>query len=210
MYLEIKMYLSQCILNTVRPVDPYQLHKKIWRLFPGQEDEERTFLFRVESLGEVGAQRILLQSKDKPQAASGDLLLLQSKEINFLNVNTQSRLRFMLMANPTKKIKDKNGKQTNQGKVRVPLIDELEIINWLKRQLQDCAVVSENEISILRKDLLAFRKMKEKQQHFGKIQTVTYAGIMAVSDPELLIKKIESGFGPAKSFGCGMLSIAKN
>lgn len=204
------MYLSQCILNTVRPVDPYQLHKKIWRLFPGQKDEERTFLFRVENMGEVGAQRILLQSKDKPQAASGDLLLLQSKEIDFLSVKTQSKLRFMLMANPTKKINDKSGKQTNQGKVRVPLIDELEIINWLKRQLQDCAIVNDNELTILRKDLLAFRKVKDKKQHFGKIQTVTYAGIMMVSDPELLIKKIESGFGPAKSFGCGMLSIAKN
>ncbi len=203
------MYLSQCVLNTVRPIDPYLLHKKIWRFFPDQERELRTFLFRVENLGQIGVQKILLQSRYKPQPASGDLLLLQSKEINFSGLNTESKFRFMLRANPTKKIKDKNGKQTNQGKSRVPLIDEQEIIGWLKRQLQECATINDDELSILRRDLLSFRKTKEKQQHFGKIQTITYTGMMTILEPEVLIKKIESGFGPAKSFGCGLLSIAR-
>ena len=203
------MYLSQCVLNTARPVNPYLLHKKIWRLFPDQEGEQRSFLFRVENLGQAGAQKILLQSKYKPQAASGDLLLLQSKEINLTGINRQSKIRFMLRANPTKKIKDQQKKLTNQGKVRVPLIDELEIMEWLKRQLQDCADISDDELSILRQDLLSFRKPNEKQQHFGKIQTVTYTGIMTVSEHTLLLNKIYSGIGPAKAFGCGLLSIAK-
>jgi len=203
------MYLSQCVLNSVRPVNPYQLHKKIWTLFPGQENEERTFLFRVENLGQVGAQKILLQSKHKPQAAQGDLLLLQSKELNLAGLKQSSKLRFMLRANPTKKIKDINGKQTNQGKVRVPLIDEQEIRDWLKRQLQDCADINSHECTLVRQDLLSFRKTKDKQQHFGKIQTVTYTGMMTVSNHEALINKIYSGFGPAKAFGCGLLSIAK-
>jgi len=203
------MYLSQCVLNTVRPVNPYQLHKKIWKLFPDYEDEERSFLFRVENLGQAGAQKILLQSKYKPQAIQGDLLLLQSKEINLTGLKQLSKLRFMLRANPTKKIKDINGKQTNQGKVRVPLIDEQEIRDWLKRQLQDCAVIDNNECTILRQDLLSFRKTKDKQQHFGKIQTITYTGTMTVLDYKMLIDKIYSGFGPAKAFGCGLLSVAK-
>jgi len=115
----------------------------------------------------------------------------------------------MLRANPTKKVKDQGGKQTNQGKVRVPLIDEQEIKAWLKRQLQDCALINDHELSIFRQDLLSFRKAKEKQQHFGKIQTVTYTGLMSVSDNEILMNKILSGIGPAKAFGCGLLSIAK-
>ena len=58
------------------------LHKKIWKLFPEQQDEERSFLFRVEKLGQTGVQKILLQSRHKPQAVTGDLLLLQIKEMN--------------------------------------------------------------------------------------------------------------------------------
>ena len=203
------MYLSQCVLNSVRPTNPYQLHKKIWRLFPEQAGEQRSFLFRVENLGQVGVQKILLQSRYKPQAALGDLLLLQSKEMTLTGINKQSKLRFMLRANPTKKIKDQQGKLTNQGKVRVPLIDEKEIMAWFKRQLQECADISDDELSILRQDLLSFRKSNDRQQHFGKIQTVTYSGIMMVSDHRLLIDKIDSGIGPAKAFGCGLLSIAK-
>jgi len=203
------MYLSQCVLNSMRPVNPYLLHKKIWKLFPEQQDEERSFLFRVENLGQAGAQKILLQSKHKPKAATGDLLLLQSKAMNLTGLTPQLKLRFILRANPTKKITDQKAKSTNQGKVRVPLIDECEIKEWLKRQLQSCADINDNELSILRQDLLSFRKSKDKQQHFGKIQTVTYTGIMTISEHELLINKINSGFGPAKAFGCGLLSIAK-
>lgn len=203
------MYLSQCVLNSVRATNPYQLHKKIWRLFPEQDGEQRSFLFRVENLGQAGAQKILLQSRYKPQAASGDLLLLQSKEINLAGINMQSRLKFILRANPTKKIKDQQAKLTNQGKVRVPLIDEQEIMAWFKRQLQECADISDDELSILRQDLLSFRKSNDGQQHFGKIQTVTYSGIMTVSNHRLLTDKIFAGIGPAKAFGCGLLSIAK-
>ncbi len=28
------MYYSQCVLNSVKPVNPYLLHEKIWKLFP--------------------------------------------------------------------------------------------------------------------------------------------------------------------------------
>jgi CRISPR system Cascade subunit CasE len=203
------MYLSQCVLNTIRPVNPYQLHKKIWRLFPEQDGEQRSFLFRVENLGQTGVQKILLQSKLEPQSVSGDFLLLQSKEINLDGLYKQSKLRFMLRANPTKRIKDKNEKPTNQGKVRVAIINELEIVAWLRRQLQDCAEIKDNELSILRQDLLSFSKNKDKQQHFGKIQTVTYTGLMSITDNEALMNKMLSGIGPAKVFGCGLLSIAR-
>ena len=72
------MYLSQCVLNTVRPINPYQLHQKIWKLFPDQEGEERSFLFRVENLGQTGAQKILLQSEHKPQSVAGDLFFWEA------------------------------------------------------------------------------------------------------------------------------------
>ncbi|MDD4804780.1 MAG: type I-E CRISPR-associated protein Cas6/Cse3/CasE [Candidatus Pacebacteria bacterium] len=201
------MYFSKWLLDSGKPIDPYQLHKKIWQLFPGKADEERSFLFRVEKAGQRCAQQILLQSVYPPQATSNELLLLKKpKEIHF-EIKSGGRYRFMLCVNPTKRINDKDGKTENQGKVRVPIIDEAEIIAWLKRQFEGSAEI--NAVELTQRNLIHFRKTKEDQVHFGKIQTVTFLGILTVTDSELLIGKITKGIGPAKSFGCGLLTLAK-
>lgn len=200
------MYFSQCVLNSVKPVNPYLLHEKIWRLFPGKDDEKRTFLFRVENLGQRGVQHILLQSSCQPQPADGDLLLLKSKEIKLDSIQNGRSYKFLLRANPTKKIKDIGGKTTNQGKVRVPIIDEEEIFAWLNRQFDGIAEI--NAVTLAQQDLLYFNKDKGGQKHIGKIQTVTFSGILTVTKVELLVNRIKEGFGTAKAFGCGLLTLA--
>lgn len=201
------MYFSKWLLDSGKPIDPYQLHKKIWQLFPDKADEERSFLFRVEKAEQRCAQHILLQSACPPQAASNELLLLKKpKEIHF-EIKSGGRYRFMLCANPTKRITDKDGKEENQGKVRVPIIDEAEIVAWLKRQFEGCAEI--DAVELTQKNLIRFHKNKKDQAHFGKIQTVTFLGILTVTDSELLIGKITKGIGPAKAFGCGLLTLAK-
>lgn len=201
------MYFSKCVLNSVKPVNPYLLHKKIWQLFPDKADEKRPFLFRVENLGQRGVQHILLQSSYKPQQVQGELLLLKSKEVQLNGITNGRRYQFLLRANPTKKIKDISGKTTNQGKVRVPIIDETEIIAWLNRQFEGIAEIE--AVTLVQQDLLYFKKDKENQKHVGKIQTVTYSGILTVKEAEPLINKIKEGIGPAKAFGCGLLTLAK-
>lgn len=201
------MYFSKCVLNSVKPVNPYLLHKKIWQLFPDKADEKRPFLFRVENLGQRGVQHILLQSSYKPQQVQGELLLLKSKEVQLNGITNGRRYQFLLRANPTKKIKDISGKTTNQGKVRVPIIDETEIIAWLNRQFEGIAEIE--AVTLVQQDLLYFKKDKENQKHVGKIQTVTYSGILTVKEAEPQINKIKEGIGPAKAFGCGLLTLAK-
>ena len=202
------MYFSQCVLNSVKSVNPYILHKKIWKLFPDKADEKRSFLFRVENLGQRGVQKILLQSTHQPQSADGDLLLLnEPKDVKFDSITNGASYRFLLRANPTKKIKDEKGKTTNQGKVRVPIIDEQEIIAWLYRKFEGIAKIE--AVTLAQQDLLYFRKDKGNQKHVGKIQTVTFSGILNVIETELLITKIKEGIGPAKAFGCGLLTLAK-
>ena len=200
------MYFSKCVLNSTKPVNPYLLHKKIWQLFPDKADEKRPFLFRVENLGQRGVQHILLQSSYKPQQVQGELLLLKSKEVQLNGITNGRKYQFLLRANPTKKIKDISGKTTNQGKVRVPIIDETEIIAWLNRQFEGIAEIE--AVTLVQQDLLYFKKDKENQKHVGKIQTVTYSGILTVMEAEPLINKIKEGIGPAKAFGCGLLTLA--
>lgn len=201
------MYFSKWLLKSNKPVDPYQLHKMIWQLFPDKADDERSFLFRVENTRQKCEQHILLQSLSKPQAASRELLMLKEPKEVHLDVKAGNRYRFMLCANPTKKITDKDGKTHNQGKVRVPLIHDEEIVAWLKRQLVGSAEV--DSIELVQKNLLHFYKNKSGDKHVGKIQTVTFLGTLTVEEPELLVTKISSGIGPAKAFGCGLLTLAK-
>lgn len=184
------------------------LHKKIWNLFPDKADEKRSFLFRVENLGQRGVQHILLQSSYEPQPANGELVLLNKpKKVQFDGITNGVNYRFLLRANPTKKIKDSGGKTTNQGKVRVPIIDEDEIIAWLSRQFEGLAEIK--AVTLAQQDLLYFRKDKGNQNHVGKIQTVTYSGILTVVESESLVNKMKDGIGPAKAFGCGLLTLAK-
>ena len=43
----------------------------------------------------------------------------------------------------------------------------------------------------------------------GKLATVTFNGVMKVSNPARLIELLEKGVGPAKGFGCGLLLVRR-
>ncbi|EAA1049248.1 type I-E CRISPR-associated protein Cas6/Cse3/CasE, partial [Escherichia coli O28ac] len=42
----------------------------------------------------------------------------------------------------------------------------------------------------------------------GKIQTVCFEGVLTINDAPALIDLLQQGIGPAKSMGCGLLSLA--
>ena len=42
----------------------------------------------------------------------------------------------------------------------------------------------------------------------GKIQTVCFEGVITINDAPALIDLVQQGIGPAKSMGCGLLSLA--
>jgi len=195
------MFLSKCVLNTSRQINAYQLHREIWKLFPGRTDDKRDYLFRVENLGQKAPQQILLQSLTRPVTDKGELLIVSQSKKVALRIRTGQMLRFMVRANPTKRIKEEN-KTGNQGRVRVPIIDEDEMSVWFQRQLRDAAVI--HELMINGQNTIYFRKGSDT----GKIVAITYLGLLEVKDEKKLLNNIEKGIGPAKSFGCGMLSIA--
>lgn len=202
------MYFSKWLLKSKKPIDAYQLHKIIWKLFPDKTDDMRSFLFRVEHTDNNCQNSILLQSIYQPLQTCDDLIQLKEpKEIN-IEIKSGNKYRFMLCANPTKKIIDKDGKIGNQGKVRVPLIHDKEIISWLERQLVGIAKI--DSVELVEKRVLTFYKNKSGNKHIGKIQTITFLGILTVEQPDLLINKIMGGIGPAKAFGCGLLTLARS
>jgi CRISPR system Cascade subunit CasE len=195
------MYLSKCLITNRKPMNPYEVHQKIWELFPDRPTETRDFLFRVEQSSPTG-QKILLQSTVEPIPTRDGVVVLDQKEISY-SFKAGMVLQFFLTANPTKRIRAKGDKKGNQGRCRVPLIDEDEIHDWLTRKFADVGRL--HDVTIAGKNNLYFRKKGRP----GKIVTINYTGLLHLDETEPLINLVENGIGPAKVFGCGLLSLAR-
>lgn len=202
------MYLSKVQLGWESAKNPYELHKALWQFFPDRPDENRSFLFRVETIVKGQSAQLLMQSMEKPSAGT-KAELLACREI-LLRLQEGQLLRFRLRANPIKTIKDaEKGVVEKKGKnftrtARVPLIHEEQQQAWLERKFENVALLQ--SLNIQKELVLNFRKHKE--QRSGKIQPVLFNGVFQVLNPTALVQMMEQGIGPAKSFGCGLLSIA--
>jgi CRISPR system Cascade subunit CasE len=205
--MEATMYLSKVFVTWRKARNPYDIHRQLWELFPNRPDSNRDFLFRVEEQEKGFGAEILMQSMQKPIKTDSACHIKASREYN-LSLKNGQRLRFRLRANPTKKIIDQKGRINQRGEIkkcRVPLIREEEQKAWLERKLEN--ICSLDSLIIHREVPLYFRK--HKKQRSGKIQTVLFDGIIGVEYPIAFADIVKIGIGPAKAFGCGLLSLAK-
>jgi CRISPR system Cascade subunit CasE len=200
------MYLSKILVTGAACRNAYEIHRALWGLFPEDNDADRDFLFRVEKSDGRQAE-ILMQSIREPRLIHNETRLIAIREYSFL-LRAGQMLRFLLIANPVKTINDEKVRKNAKGEIkkcRVPLIDDEAQRVWIGRKLEH--VASLETLVIDRKLPLYFRKQKD--QLTGKIQPVIYQGILKVQNPDALQKLIQDGIGPAKAFGCGLLSLAR-
>jgi len=200
------MYLSKILINSSACRNPYEIHRMLWRLFPEEADARREFLFRI---GHSDRNRVdvLMQSENKPERSSAEVRVLAWKDFS-LNLYAMQRLRFLLIADPIKTIKDEAGHTKKSGdtrKCRVPLIREEEQRAWIERKFQDAASFE----SLVIDPMSPIRFRKSKEDRAGKIQPVSFQGILNVKSPIKVMGLVQNGIGPAKAFGCGMLSFAR-
>jgi CRISPR system Cascade subunit CasE len=206
------MFMSRVELPWDAARNPYDLHRHLWHLFPGEAREARTsgaedrqgFLFRIEQNPVGRPARVLVQSRRPPIAAEG-AMLIGTREFR-PQPSAGQRLAFLLTANPVKTIVDaqrdaKPGKQSE--KCRVPLIKEEEQRLWLSRKLGEAGEIE--VVNVLPHPPVFFRKGRRG----GKLVTVTFDGVLRVDDPEQLTALLENGIGPAKAFGCGLLLVRR-
>ncbi|SEM66807.1 CRISPR-associated protein, Cse3 family [Syntrophus gentianae] len=200
------MYLSKILIKGPACRNPYEIHKVLWNLFPVDEAADRDFLFRV-SHADRNRAEILMQSIREPERSSDKVQILACKDYPLLLIPGQ-RLRFLLLANPVKTIDDEAGRTKADGatkKCRVPLIREEEQRSWMERKFQHVASIETLVIDPVFP--LIFRKSREGR--IGKIQPVCFQGVLKVEEPVSMTELIEKGVGPAKAFGCGLLSLAR-
>lgn len=211
------MFISRVEIPWPVVQNPYEIHRCLWQLFPGEARETRQhvqepragFLFRLETYQTGRPARILLQSRQRP-GSTAPIQVLGCREFDPQPQRGQ-RLAFILTANPIKTIVDveaaakpkKRPNQHGQYKCRVPLVDEEHQRAWLRRHLTVAAVVE--TLSVLPHAPLYFRKGSQG----GKLMTATFEGVLQVTEPFELVRLLESGIGPAKSFGCGLLLVRR-
>lgn len=204
------MFLSKVYMPWQQAKNAYQLHQALWSFFPGHENDNRGFLFRVEHQQKGTGTQILMQSMQKPDENINSPQLLAQRNYD-INPCVGQRLRFRLRANPIKTIKDeRKGIVTRKGKtftrtVRVPLLNEEEQKDWLERKFQNWTRLE--TLLIQPEPVLYFRKHKDNC--CGKIQPVLFDGVMTIVDVQGFLEQLQKGIGPAKAFGCGLLSIAR-
>lgn len=199
------MYLSKVHVPWVKARNPYESHRALWTLFPGHEMDQRGFLFRVETEQRGIGSTLLLQSAWMPENRSSDVNMLAVRTYD-PSLSQGQALRFRLTANPIKSIKDEKGRRNVKGDIktcRVPLIKEDQQLDWLNRKLQTAVRIEAAAVYMVKP--LYFRKGAKA----GKVVTVTFDGVLTVVNPEQLWQSIQTGIGPAKGFGCGLLSIAR-
>ena len=195
------IYLSRLCLSNSRAAlgwlsNAYRVHQ---RLLMACEGDPR-LLFRVEEDAEP--RHILVQTHSRPQweRAFGQASFLsrppEMKAVDPMPAVGQ-RYRFRLVANPTVKRDEK----------RVGLVHEEEQRAWLARKLSECGASLEAAVVSAR----GFQRSSKGSARDTGRQThlmVRFEGILRAEDPERLRTAIQHGIGPAKGYGCGLLSVA--
>ncbi len=208
------MYLSKLVLNERdRSVqhdlsNAHALHQRIMQAFPDEPIEQPrcnwNILFRQEPDGDV----ILVQSSIEPTWVHLPPRYLNTRVENPLDVKPfdlqTSQLepgrmfQFRLKANPSKRDK--------QSRKLIGLFHQTDQIAWLERQ------ASQHGFKLLGVDVIPTPNVfgvKEKGKAPIQILTVMYQGILEITNSALFINAVQQGIGRGRSYGCGLLSLAR-
>lgn len=185
-------YLSRFRLDAKDVVNPYEAHRLLWTSFPGIPDASRPFLFRLPPARSPIREGLMLSTRRPVPSARVEIAACRP----FRPVlRAGQSLRFEVTANPVKRLLSGE---------RVPLIRNEEQVAWLRRQLDGAADIE--HASAHARETLGFSKPGMNR---GKIETVTFRGIAQVKDSSRFLDRCLGGIGPAKSFGCGLLLLAR-
>jgi CRISPR system Cascade subunit CasE len=191
-------YLTRIIVDkkevaSLELFDNYCWHKALWKAFPGHNDDERSFLFRIDDK-QTCFQVYLLSELPVTPPAWGHWV---TKKISSAYIDYKKYL-FQLRVNPTKRI----GKDVDKGK-RVGIYKEEDLKVWLTRKAEQAGFIIAN-FAVSKPITEYFRKNGSKQ---NKVSRVDFDGILEVVDKEKFKKAFNDGLGSAKSLGYGMLIL---
>lgn len=137
---------------------------------------------------------------------------IDSKDIDPMLAALQpgQTLRFLLRANATRKINTKtNVVGVRRNGQRVPLRSQEKALEWLIRHGEAAGYTLVDGPGAPAVDIRSEAPGRGRRGVSAvTIEATRYEGLFTVNDPEKLATTVRSGIGPAKAFGCGLLSLA--
>jgi CRISPR system Cascade subunit CasE len=216
------MYLSKLELNgRDRDVqkdlsNAHKLHQRIMQAFPDRQPkhpvaqpdstptvgprDDWNILFRQEPDSEV----ILVQSDLEPDWSKlregylNNWLPPKPFEPDQEQFAAGRILQFRLRANPSKR--------DNQTKKTIGLWHQADQEAWLQRQGDRCGFKLHGIDVIPSPNVFGLKGDKSAPI---RISTALYQGILEVTESELFLAAVHRGIGRGKSYGCGLLSVAR-
>jgi CRISPR system Cascade subunit CasE len=202
-------------------------HRLMWSLFAGDNSARRDFLFReVTPFGLRNSRVEFIILSQRAPTADGPLFDVETKEFA-PNLAPGDRLRFSLRANATVAHKNEKGKSARADVVMHALSRlppgtrakerqgavQREGKRWLSRQAKESGfrLIDDTEGD----DVVALAVDGYAQWQFpklgrnGRISVLEFEGILEVTEPENFVRKLASGIGRARSYGCGLMLIKR-
>ena len=229
------MYLARGVLNPAsRDVqrdlaDASHMHRTVMKVFPdhlGSDPRKKVgVLHRVDEDRRRGEIVLFLQSTEKPEfsrlpsgyfaSIADDLDRALAGETDNPQVRSVARERegiavddrfvFRLQANTTKKILTKSLPDgTKQNGKRVPVRGDEERLKWLSRR----AAQGGFRVEAVRTSEVHLVGDRAKDDHLS-FAGVIFDGTLLVTDAVAFRLALETGIGPAKAFGFGLLSLSR-
>jgi CRISPR system Cascade subunit CasE len=207
------MYLTRMKLDTTKHAtmrgmtNPSLLHGALESSFSGERQHP---LWRLDRLN--GATYLLLLSHDQPDLTHAEAefgcpdLGWESRDYSPLlqRIKGDSLWHFRLVANPTKSVPDPNGGK--RGKVRAHTVPQYQK-QWLREQGEKHGFqVTEESFAVMEQGWFHFLKGKERRKAVSLL-SVTYEGVLQVTDPERFRETLCHGLGRGKAYGMGLLTV---
>jgi CRISPR system Cascade subunit CasE len=171
---------------------------------------ETGFLFRIDP--SRAGMRIIVQSATAPNwsyaFANFRGVLSAAPEMRPFapSFSRGQRLQFRLEANPTRCIDSKSASDGTRGRGRRVPVAAARCVEWLRRFERDSGfTLDPQEVSL---DYGAARARKSGDVQDGvSYFAARFEGLLTVDDPEAFLRKLAAGFGSAKAYGFGLMSV---
>ena len=210
------MYLSRVELDMTRRATmralaaPQMLHGAVERSFSG---ERRRRLWRLDRLGEK--RYLLLLSEDRPDLSvlssqfgplsGGEAAATKAYDPLLRRILQGSTWRFRLTANPTKSCATKGG-DGGRGKVCAHCTVAYQQRWLLERAEKHGFSLGEEAFTVTDCRWLQFKKGQAPGRPVSLL-SVTYEGVLQVTDPERFCALLTHGIGRGKAYGLGLMTV---
>lgn len=218
------MYLSRFEINTARRgarkllSSPQNVHAAVLSAFPAgtaEPCEDGRVLWRVDAVGP--ATHLYLVSPGKPDLThlvedagwpSTEGWVTKDYDTLLGALALGQRWAFRLRANPTRSGRETAESTTTQRFGHLTVTQQL---GWLTSRTEGAGFeiprgeLEQPQAAVVHREVLRF----DRRGTQVTLATATYEGALTVRDPDALRRTLTHGLGPAKGYGCGLLTLAR-